>query len=244
MTKVKFGDVDITKPHFLLTWRESYRDTQSIQIAVLSEPTNIDDVRLCLLTGDIKHEDAIKEVIQEVEYYLFELKNPDPIRYLADHHARNALANIYSNVRFTFVERISTDTIFYFLKLKAKKLKIYNSSFVYDLMQYYVNIAVDDVFDKALGNDKIECADKYNANLNHLYSLIYKDIPASNGFAMDNSIPIPKFSRLIDKMDINEYCNVLNYLRKMRQVTTEEARDLLRFYILNQKYNQQALSHS
>ena len=123
--KVKFGEVDITKPHFGLYYGAPSSNESYELIMVLSVAKTVDEMKMCLLVHDISYMNAVKDVENEINYYL-SLNHPDPIGYLINYHCNCALANVYSKIRFNFVEKITKDNILYYFKTQSNILNIYN----------------------------------------------------------------------------------------------------------------------
>ena len=61
--KVKFGDVDLTKPHFCISWRNNLISDDYKAIVVLSIAKTVDEMRVCLLEHDISFEEDRKSVV-------------------------------------------------------------------------------------------------------------------------------------------------------------------------------------
>ena len=118
--KLKYGNVSLNKEFFSLSWRENLQVDEYHQIMVVSVERHVHEMKMEFLVHDLKYEKAISDVVNEINYYLFELKNPDPIGYLI-YHSQNALANVYSTVRCTYVENITKNNILFYLKLFYQK---------------------------------------------------------------------------------------------------------------------------
>ena len=121
--KIKYGEVDITKPHFGLYYGDPSLNESYELIMVLSVAKTVDEIKMCLLVHDISYMNAVRDVENEINYYL-SLNHPDPIRYLINYHCRCALANVYSKVRFNFVEKITKDNILYYFNTQSKIINI------------------------------------------------------------------------------------------------------------------------
>lgn len=236
--RVKYGTVDITSPHFLVS-RSDKPNSPRKPIAVLSIAETVEDMRLALLVHDAEEWPWLEKMHQKLSYYLFELK--ESVGYLIYHCG--TLSNAYDEIYLSYIENIDCNNILYFILTHSKLLNVYNNSTVFNLNNYYVDIIVNNIFKNALGNNSYN-VENYNSNLNLLQKLIYNDITLINNFKLTETVPIPKFSQIISKLNINEFCNILSYLKKLRLLSMNDAMAFLEFYYVNNKYNDHALQHS
>lgn len=99
------GRVDLAKEHFELRYGSAEDGSWSdwIPVAVIGPPTTgIVNVRFLVEPGDPKNAEAISDVKQEIQYYLFELKEPNPWLY-AKYHC-GTMSNFSGNVHWSFFE--------------------------------------------------------------------------------------------------------------------------------------------
>lgn len=235
--KIKFGDVDLTKPHFAISWGSNNAPDSYELIMVLNTAATVDQMRVFLLVHDIKYEQAIKEVQNEISYYLYGLNNPDPIGYLIHYHCRS-LANAYSNVRFSFVEKIHKNNILYYLLNRTKQLNIYNNSSATNMQRRYFEISVDQLVAVALDRNGVSNVVDYNKDLFDLYELIFCKIPMTDNFIITDTFTIVEFSGWLNRLKNIEFCNILIYLKKIKLIKHKETERYLKLFYMNNKQHQ------
>ena len=243
MKKIKYGEVDITKPHFGLYYGDPSSNESYELIMVLSVAKTINEMKMCLLVHDISYMNAVKDVENEINYYL-SLNHPDPIRYLINYHCRCALANVYSKVRFSFVETITKNNILYYFQTQSKILNIYNSSSVFEYKKKYFAICIDNIFYQVLERKIQNAVSDYNNNLLHLYEIIFFKVPTTGSFELVELPSIVEFSKWLYKLEISSFCNILNYLKKTKLITSGNVDNLLRLFYLNKKQYDNSLIHT
>jgi len=231
LKKNKFGDVDLTKPHFGIYYGNNSSNDIYELIMVLSVAQTVDEMRLCLLVHDITYEQVIKEVQNEISYYLFGLKNPDPIGYLIYHC--QTLANAYSNVRFSFVQKIHKNNILYYFNARPKQLNIYNDSFTTAFQRRYFELSVDQIYELAIGRDIQGRAANYNKDLYDIYEIIFFKLIQIDNLEIIETPTIVEFSKWLSKLKVLDFCNILNYLNKVKLVNFADVERLLKLYHLN-----------
>ena len=220
--KVKFGDVDLTKPHFCISWRNNLISDDYKAIVVLSIAKTVDEMRVCLLEHDISFEEPIKSILNEINYYLYELKNNDPAGYLI-YHSKQALANIYSNVMFTYVDDIVKDNILYYIITRCKQLCIFNDSNANDILNKIFDYQVFKLFNY---NIDLNHPSKFNHNFNELLDIINNKLQTHDNFDLNYNFTVFEFSRWIAHLDSNQFANILNYFKKIKLV---KPGDILRY---------------
>ena len=243
MKKIKYGEVDITQLHFGLYYGDPSSNESYELIMVLSVAKTVDEMKMCLLVHDISYMNAVKDVENEINYYL-SLNHPDPIGYLINYHCNCALANVYSKVRFSFVKKITKDNILYYFKTKSKVLNIYNSSSVFEYKKKYFAICVDDIFNQVLERKIQNTVIDYNKNLLHLYEIIFYKVPTTDNFELGELPSIVEFSKWLYKLEISSFCNILNYLKKTKLITSGNVDNFLRLFYLNKKQYDNSLIHT
>ena len=241
--KIKYAVVDITKPHFGLYYGDPSSNESYELIMVLSVAKTINEMKMCLLVHDIFYIKAVKDVENEINYYL-SLNHPDPIGYLINYHCNCALANVYSKIRFNFVEKITKDNILYYFKTQSKILNIYNTSSVFEFKRRYFLICVDNIFNQVLEKQIQNTVSDYNKNLLHLYEIIFYKVPTTDNFELGELPSIVEFSKWLYKLEISSFCNILNYLKKTKLITSGNVDNLLRLFYLNKKQYDNSLIHT
>jgi len=106
------GRVDRTKEHFELRYELTVNFESDwsdwIPVAVIGPPkARIANVQFLVDPGDPKNGEAARHVTKEIEFYLIELKEPDPWGY-AQYHVGTA-SNIYSNVHWGYFKKGNGD---------------------------------------------------------------------------------------------------------------------------------------
>ena len=64
--KIKYGEVDITQPHFGLYHGDPSSNESYELIMVLSVAKTVDEMKMCLLVHDISYMNAVKYVENEI----------------------------------------------------------------------------------------------------------------------------------------------------------------------------------
>lgn len=98
------GPVDRTPEHFELRYgelspRESH-DCISIALVSLSHEGSV-NIEFLIDKADPRNANTINDVERELDFYVIELKEPDPWKYLRYHCATTS--NLYSTVHWTFL---------------------------------------------------------------------------------------------------------------------------------------------
>jgi len=235
---IKHGKVNISnQPHFLIFYSEDMGCKDWFPVAVLSMANNtVDEMRLALLVHDIKYLNVVDMVKRELNFYLFKLNNPDPVDYLRYHC--QTMSNIYSNIHFNLIEKISKDNIFYYVETESKLLGLHNTVPVSTLQEKHVDIIVNNLFVEALGPYNQFDGVAYNENLIMLHDLCFNGIPTVNNFAIDDPLTLVELSQKLATLDIRCFCNVINYLRKIKLLKLKDVKRMLSFYYLNRKQYQ------
>lgn len=212
--KVKFGEVDLTKPHFCISWRNNLISDDYKVIMVLSIAETVDEMRLCLLEHDISFEEAIMSIQNEVNYYLYELKNHDPAGYLI-YHSKQAMANIYSTVRFTYVNEIVKENILYYIVTRCRQICIFDDSQTNDILREILDYQILKLFNY---NIDLNNPSKFNHNFNELLEIINNKLPINDNFDLNFNFTVFEFSRWLAKLDCYQFANTLNYLKKIKLI--------------------------
>lgn len=230
--KIKQGVVDIGQPHLLISYSPNLGCDGWVPVAVLSAARSVAEIRFALL-GDNIHEDILKKVNSELAFYLYEKHEIDPVAYLFHYHVCQ-MANIYSHVHFTAINGISSGNIIYYLNTMAKLARIHNNAKLRELQKQYVQLAIDVLFEKALDREKRLDHFDFNRKLSSLYNIIFNIIPQRQYFEMSGILTIVEFSTFLAKMKINDFCNILNYLKHDKLIKNNEIGKLLQVYCMNQ----------
>lgn len=231
--KINYGKVSLTSPHFLLSWRNNLSSTEYHHIFLLSAESKDANLRKELLVHDLKFEEAIKAVDDEIKYYIFELNHRNPVSYLIYHC--QTMANVYSNVQFLYVNEINNDNLLYYIKTKSKQMGIFYNSYISDYQKHYANIEVEMIRSYA-------CHDKYFYDKNHfnnilinLYDLILNQIATKDNFQFSNSLNIIAFAKWLSGISVYNFCIIMNYLKKIKLIKPADVENYLKFYYLNRK---------
>lgn len=241
--KIKYGEVDIKRQHFGLYYGDPSSNESYELIMVLSVAKTIDEIKMCLLVHDISYMNAVKDVENEINYYL-SLNHPDPIQYLISYHCNCALANVYSKVRFSFVQKITKNNILYYFETQSKILNLYNSSSVYEFKRRYFLICVDDIFNQVLERKIQNTVIDYNKNLLHLYEIIFYKVPTTDQFELSELPSIVEFSKWLYKLEIKSFCNIINYLKKIKLLNSGNVDNFLKLFYSNKKQYNNSLIHT
>ena len=220
--KIKFGEVDLTKPHFCISWKNNLISDDYKVIMVLSVAETVDEMRLCLLEHDISFEDAINSILYQVNYYLYELKNYDPILYLI-YHSKQSFANVYSNVRFIYIDEIVKENILYYIITRSKHLCIYNDSSTTEIIKNLVDYQILKLFNY---NIDLNYPSKFNENFNELLEIINNILPNLDNFDLNYNFTVFEFTRWLASLDSYQFANMLNYFKKIKLVKPS---DILKF---------------
>lgn len=224
--KIQFGDVDLTKPHFCISWKNNLISDDYKVIMVLSVAETVDEMRLCLLEHDISFEDAINSILYQVNYYLYELKNYDPILYLI-YHSKQSMANIYSNVMFSYIENIDKNCMLYYIIAKSKIICIYNNRCVSKILSMYMDRAANDLFKRKINEEDNSV---YNNDFIEFYNIICNYLPKADEFELKQKFSFIEFSKWIKKLTAFQFSNIINYLNKIRII---KIKDNIRFVNLH-----------
>ena len=187
-----FGDVDITRPFFIIKYVENATDINDRDLAILSA----DDLNLFLLIHDAQMVPVLDMMYYELKCYLHDLQHVDPVSYLIYHVG--TLSNAYSNIRFSFVKKITTKNIFCYLRIRAKQLNIYNNQFVTSAERQYAQVCVDHLFDEALHRSNTCNSSDFNKVFTRLFEIFFTRLPEVDGFTLPDSPPnYINFSRIL-----------------------------------------------
>lgn len=219
--KLRYGNVDPNKEFFSISWRENSQTEDYHQIMIVSADSEVSQIKMELLVHDLKYEKAIKEVVNELNYYLFELNHSDPIGYLIYHC--QTMANVYFTVRFTYVNNISKNNILFYIITRSKQLCIYNDSFATDIINKLVDYQILKLFNY---NIDLNYPSKFNHNFNELLEIINNRLPSHDNFDLNYNFTIFEFSRWLSTLDCYQFANILNYFKKMKLIKTG---DILRY---------------
>ena len=228
--KIKFSMVDITRPFFTINYSPSLASDTYKELAILSA----ENAELFLLEHDVKYSKAIDTMFLELNFYLYELENNNPIAYLIYHCS--TLSNIYSQIRFNYIEKITCQNIFHYLRLKAKSLNIHNNNFVTDLERQYAQLTIDHMFVEAFQNKKAYNVSEFNEKFITFFDLIFIHLPKVDGFNLPDSPPsFIHFSKILSSMEIRTFCNILNYFKRVKLIKPSEINGFISMFHINKK---------
>lgn len=224
--KLKYGPIGINKEFFSISWRDNLQVDEFHQIMVVSIDRNVHEIKMELLVHDLKFEKAIADVVNEINYYLFELMKPDPIGYLI-YHSQQAMANVYSTVRFTYVENITKNNILFYLVTRCKQLCIYKDSFATDIQKRLVDYQILKLFNY---NIDLNNPSKFNKNFNDLLDIINNKLPVHDNFDLNYRFTVFEFTRWLASLDSYQFANILNYFKKIKLIKTGDIMKFIEVY--------------
>lgn len=98
------GPVDPAKQHFELRYgpaEDGWTETGWTPVALIGPPKNcIVNVQFLVDPNEAKNEEAVNDVKSEIQFYLIDLRKPDPWGY-AQYHC-GTQSNVYSPVHWSF----------------------------------------------------------------------------------------------------------------------------------------------
>src|ERR1039458_875932 len=100
------GRVDRTKEHFELRYGSADDDDWNcwILVGLVGRPiASIVNVQFLIEPSDPKNADAVSEVKKEIQFFLFDLRKPDPWWY-AQYHC-GTTSNMFSTVHWVYFEQ-------------------------------------------------------------------------------------------------------------------------------------------
>ncbi len=143
------------------------------------------------------------------------------------------MSNVYSNIHFSYIESINKNNIIYYILTESKLQCIYNNKSFSDINQRYLDITVNKLFADALNKNSYN--DSYNDTLYYLHDLIFNKVPSVNNFEVHDQPTVVEFAKLLSGMEIDKFCNILNYLKKIKLVKINEIDSLLNFFNVNRR---------
>ena len=69
----------------------------------------------------------------------------------------------------------------------------------------------------------------------YLYDLIFDKVPSVNNFEINDRLTVVEFANLLSSMEIDKFCNVLNYLKKIKLIKIKEVDRFLNFFHINSR---------
>jgi len=222
---ISFGDVDINKPHFVIYWRDDVKNDDYHLVMILSIDQDINNMKLCLLVHDISYEQAVKDVQNEVNYYLFELQNHNPLGYLLHHTGQ--LSNFYGKVMFSYVDKITNKNLLYYVTTRTMQLNLLHCNSFYVIVEKYISHYVDNLI---VITNNADWYVNYNSNLNHFYNLIINKLPEHDDFTLYQSFTIIEFAKWLERLDVYQFASVLVYLKKIRLIKPTEIQPFIAVY--------------
>ncbi len=227
--KVHFGKINISNPHFAIYFSDNETSHWEL-IGLLSVAQMVEDIRLALYTKKVQNPNVYKLLQNELHFYLYELKNPNPISYLIYHCS--TLSNVYSKIHFSFIPEITKDNLIYYIKTNSKFIGIYDDKNVSILQEKYFNIIFDNIYKKAIGKYNID-KNNYNYQLQVLNEYLFNELPRVGQFQLEEGMTNEELSQFISKLQILDFCNILNYLLKIKIMKRKEIENMLIFFYVN-----------
>ena len=235
-TMVVPGEIKLAAPHFVIFYSSEYGTENWREIAVLSVASTVDQMRLQQLHYGID-EEILRLMNKELNFYLFELDNPDPISYLCYHCS--TMSNIYSNIHFAYVESITSKNLLYYITTKSKQLGIYQNGPTGDYKYIYLRIVTQILHEKALHKQEYPLSPtEYNNALELLHRLLYTTVPKHAGFEIHESCNFIQLSKMISSLFLDDLCVILNYLKHFSLLKNRDIVKLMKFYYMNKHLHQ------
>jgi len=233
-----FGDVDITRPFFIIKYVENFTDDNGKELAILSA----NDLKLSLLVHDARIMPVLDMMYSELKFYLHDLHHVDPVSYLIYHVG--TLSNVYSNIRFIYIDKITSKNIFCYLRIKAKSINIYNNFFVTDIERQYTELIIGHLFDEVLHRSNTCNSSDFNKVFTRLFEIFFTRLPEVDGFTLPDSPPsYINFSRILSNMAARDFCNILNYLKKIKLIKPSEIEGFLQSFHVNKREHPRLSTH-
>ena len=113
------------------------------------------------------------------------------------------------------------------------------------MQEVYMKCLVDQLFDKVInGDNQNEAVRNYNQDLYYIFDLLFIHLPKQNGFEITERPNILEFARKLSYLDIIDYCNSINYLKKIKLLKIQNVKWMLTFHYINKKIHQDIKSSS
>lgn len=228
----QYGSVKITDPHFLISWTDELGGTDWEGVALLSW-VSVPEMKLELLYPDLAVE-TLDKLISTVDFYLFHLKNPDPVGYL-EYHTRT-VSNAYGPVHFTLVDGgITLNKFKYYIRTRSLQLGIHGLP--NDLQENLMPIVNYHYLTPLADNDtkrihKVTVTD-YDFHL-RLLMRVMKRLNREEGTKLE-TVNFLHMSRFINDLSLNTYCHMLALLRHFGLIKHKNLGPLLLFYYVNKR---------
>ena len=235
--KIKQGSVDISNPYILISYSDEYGVDDWIPIAVLSVAQTVEQMRLEMLYDDDDiHDSILKMMHEELRFYLFELDNPCNISYLLYHCS--TMANIYSNIHFKFIEKITASNLMHYIRTKSQLDRICFTSMIGNIQDMYTQAMTLSLWDSALDtNFTHRTKDQFNNSLNELYKILFVKLPEHDGFEIGDQdrFNLIEFSSYLAELDIADFSYILNYLMHLQLIGQKDIPKMLNFFYQNKR---------
>jgi len=239
---IEYGPVDLTRPHLLLSFFEDYGVAASRPVAVLSPAQAVEDMRLSLLFHDIESEYIIGLIQNKLTCILYKHNHPDPLLYILC-YCDSFMNLVYSNIRLSKVKNIHKNNILYYIKTKSKLVGIPPAA-ASEMQDRYIEVVVNSLFENVLNSGNHQDFEIYNQDLYHFQSLIFNDLPSKDGFEIEEPLSIIEFAKLLSTVEINDFCYILLYLKKIKLLGRNDHDRFLSMYHLNYMHHQKSSATS
>jgi hypothetical protein len=197
-------------------------------IAILTMAPTVEQMQL--VTFPNVDQDILEMMDRELHFYLHELKNPDPQSYLIYHG--NVLANVYTNIHTSFVERIDFHNFGHFIYSQSKIHGCYYNSMASGLFENFTSIVSHYLNLKANNDPWVEQVHtvKFDQNLRLLHRIFFTKLKDRYGLELPpfNGIQLAKYICDSD-MDLEVFCNMLNLFYSDNIIKFKHLKELLLF---------------
>lgn len=232
--KNQYGSVSVTEPHFIIAWSDQIGADDWKDFALLSMAFTPSEMKLELLYSSVD-EEILDKLHREIDFYLYELENNDPISYL-EYHCQT-LSNVYSHIHFSLIDRIDQASFQYYIITRSRQLGICDSSLARDLAENLLPIVNYHYLSPMADGDqgrvhKVTVTD-YDYHM-RLLSQGMKKLNEKEGTRLE-TVNCLQIGKLINGMSLNTYCHMLALFRNFELIKHKHLGPLLLFYYVNKR---------
>lgn len=232
--KNQYGSVSVTEPHFIIAWSDQIGADDWKDFALLSMAFTPSEMKLELLYSSVD-EEILDKLHQEIDFYLYELKNNDPVGYL-EYHCQT-LSNVYSQIHFSLVDRITLKIFKYYVDKRSLQLGIYDSSLPRDLEGNFIPIVnyhyLSPMADGDQGRVHKATVTDYDYHV-RLLSRVMRKLNEKEGTKLE-TVNCLQIGKVINGMSLNTYCHMLALFRAFALIKHKHLGPLLLFYYVNKR---------
>lgn len=230
----QYGSVKITDPHFIIAWSPEIGADGWEDFALLSWSPTPEQMKLEILYHTVDDE-ILDELHREIDFYLYALKNTDPVGYLEYHCA--VLANVYSHIHFNRVGKITLRAFRYYVIKRSLQLGIYESGLVRDLTENLMPLVNYHYLSPLADNDtkrihKVTVTD-YDFNI-RLLMRVFKQLNEKDGTALE-TLNYIQAGKLMSSLPLSTYCQMIALFRHFGLIKHKNLGPLLLFYYVNKR---------